>query len=34
MRKGWRLASFAAEDLAELLALAVVKAEAIPSEDV
>jgi hypothetical protein len=29
MRKGWRLGPSAAEDLAELLALAVVKAESI-----
>jgi hypothetical protein len=29
MKKGWRLAPFKAEELAELLALAVVKAEAL-----
>jgi hypothetical protein len=32
MRKGWRLASFAAEELAELLARGALKAESIAAE--
>jgi hypothetical protein len=32
MRRGWQLAPSAAEDLAELLALAVVKAESITAD--
>jgi hypothetical protein len=34
LRQAWWLQPHAAEELAELLALGVVKAEAIPSEDV